>query len=274
MLPLLKRSKAFHHCLGISLEGRRIVAESNFDLRVPQPKTTLLIGGMHGDEIATVLLIESFAARFLSPGKLPAPCVAVALANPDSYARRARYNARGVDINRNFGVKWDAQSAEPPGAEPWSEPETRALRDFILVARPAKIVSLHLALAEIDADGPQSTALAHAMWNALNSDEQRPYRVRISESGLGLRRLARTYEFCPGSLGQWCGYGLRYPDGATAAMVTLELPYDPEARTRPSPLPEDHLKVLHDAWHQDPARYLRSTEGAVDKMLLAACAHE
>lgn len=230
---------------------------------------SLLIGGMHGDEAATILLLEAF--REVCAGKLEGPTAILPLANPDGYVRRSRYNARGVDINRNFGFAWSASSEEPSGAEPWSEPETRILRDLILDLRPQNIVSLHWALAEIDADGPQSSPLAHAMWEAMSEEERAPYRLRLSELGRGLRRLERSYAVCPGSLGQWCGYGLSYPDTTRPAMVTLELPYDPEATFRPSPLPDDHLDFLRALWARDPEGYLAGVRPGVEKMLLAAC---
>jgi hypothetical protein len=132
-------------------------------------------------------------------------------------------------------------------------------------------VSLHWALAEIDADGHQSTALAQAMWDAMSETEQRPYRLRVTEIGRGQRRLERVYTACPGSLGQWCGYQLEYPGGRAPAMITLELPYEAEFLARPDELPSDHLQSLHALWAIDPARYLRAIEPAVHKMLLAAC---
>jgi len=254
------------------VEGREIVTHANFDLAGGAPTgATLLIGGMHGDEKATVFLVEAFRQCFLSePGLVP-PTAALPLANPDGFEIGSRYNARGVDINRNCEYNWHAESEEPPGPEPWSEPETRALRDFILRLRPSKIVSLHWALSEIDADGPQSTDLAKVMWGAMGESDRRPYRVRISELGRGLRRLEHTYEICPGSLGQWCGYGLRYEGGGAPAMITLELPYDPAAESRPTPLPDGHLDRVRSAWGRDPAAYLAAVEGPVHKMLLAAC---
>jgi len=263
----------FQHCIGRSVAEREIVAFANFDIdgTPPPHDLTLLIGGMHGDEIATVLLLESFRDRFLNNEKLTSPIVLLPVANPDGYARHTRYNAHDVDLNRNCIWNWSAHSEEPPGPEPWSEPESRALRDFILKMEPAKIVSLHWALAEIDADGPQSTALAQAMWDALDDYERKPYRLRIAELGRGKRRLQRTYEICPGSLGQWCGYGLRYGDGMQPAMITLELPYDPAADSRPAPLPENHLADLHERWRADAGGYLAAVEIAVHKMLLAAC---
>src|SRR6185295_18581931 len=125
---------------------------------------------------------------------------------------------RGVDLNRNFPQGWSGASQEPPGDAPLSEPEARALHAFILALRPARIVSLHWALSEIDADGPHSADLALHMWEALTEEERRPYRLALPQGGL----------LTPGSLGQWCGYGLAYPAGSPvsrSSMVTLELPF-------------------------------------------------
>ena len=266
-------SSLIEHSIGRSVENRDIVAKAGFDFAADSgpPGCTLLIGGIHGDEAATIVLLESFAQKYIARGGEASPVVVIPLANPDGHTRNSRYNAHGVDINRNFGFNWHIESEEPPGPEPWSEPETRALRDFILQLQPAHIVSLHWALAEIDADGPQSTGLALRMWNALDEKEKRPYRVRVCEAGHGLRRLQHTYEICPGSLGQWCGYCLSYGVGASPAMITLELPYDPDAESRPSPLPTAHLEQLKGRWLQDAAGYLNAVEGGVHKMLRAAC---
>ena len=264
-------SKSFRRAIGRSVEDREQIVHANFDLDAltPQAACTLIIGGMHGDEIATVLLLEDFVKRHLE--RIEQPVVLLPLCNPDGYAHRSRYNARGVDLNRNCGFNWRADSAEPAGTRPWSEKETRALREFILAVQPGKIISMHWSLAEIDADGHQSTALAQAMWDAMDENERRPYRLRVTELGRGQRRLQRTYTNCPGSLGQWCGYSLKYPDGRTPAMITLELPYTPDCSARPDDLPADHLASLHALWAADATGYLRAIERAVEKMLLAAC---
>jgi Zinc carboxypeptidase len=254
--------------LGHSVEGRPIVVfPAGKWSPEPSAHSTLLIGGTHGDEFATVSLLQDLHA-----GSLDRSVAILAIANPDGAEQGKRYNARGVDLNRNFGFNWRADSVEPPGAEPWSEPETRALRDFILAWRPAKIIGLHWALAEIDADGLQSTSLAEAMWAALDATDRRSYRLRVTELGRGQRRLEQTYAECPGSLGQWAGYGLAYPDGSQPAMITLELPYDP-ALPRPDSLPADHLAGLHERWASDAKGYLRAVEPGVQKMLRTACAH-
>jgi hypothetical protein len=224
---------------------------------------TLIIGGFHGDEPATVELVRSFARVDDVTALLP-------LLNPDGALRGTRYNASGVDLNRNFDFNWHTESVEPAGPEPWSEPESKALRDFVLAWRPAKIVSLHWALGEIDADGEQSTGLAEAMWTALDEMEQAPFRLRVTELGRGQRRLQKIYTECPGSMGQWAGYAVTYPDGSQPAMITLELPFHPTS-PRPEILADDHLDLVRQHWASDATGYLRGVRPGVEKMLLAAC---
>lgn len=265
-------SQFFTRTLGLSVEGRDVIVEANFDIAAPPPRDfTLLIGGQHGDEPATVRVLESFRDAHLATGLHGHPTAIIAPANPDGLVAYTRYNSRGVDLNRNCGFNWHRDSEEPPGPSPWSEPESCILRDFIFGWHPSRIVSLHWALAEIDADGAQSTVLATAMWDALTPEQRAPYRLRVAEIGRGERRLQATYAACPGSLGQWCGYGLQYPDGTLPAMITLELPYDPAAPSRPEVLADEHLPFVHSYWQRDAAGYLRAVEPGVHAMLLAAC---
>jgi hypothetical protein len=269
---LMDGSPIFTRSLGRTVEGREIPVHANFDFAAQPPPAgiTLLIGGTHGNEPATVRLMEDFLRPPIWAEVRDFPVMILPMANPDGVARGTRYNARGVDLNRNCGFNWRADCDEPPGPAAWSEPESIALRDFILAWRPAKIVSLHWALAEIDADGVQSTGLAQTMWDALDATTRPPYRLRVTEPGRGQRRLERVYAACPGSLGQWCGYGLAYPDGTAPAMVTLELPYDPEAEARPDDLPPDHLETVRALWKRDAASYLRAVGPGVNAMLASA----
>ena len=66
-------------------------------------------------------------------------------------------NARGVDLNVNFDAEWGkgVKNVRRRGAEnyigeaPFSEPETRALRDFTLDVSPSYMVSFHTKGEEI-----------------------------------------------------------------------------------------------------------------------------
>jgi hypothetical protein len=246
------------HTLGHSVEGRPLELWCD----PAGPNGTLIIGGVHGDEPGSINLVREFAPPRGNPVAL------LPLANPDGFARASRYNARGVDINRNAEFNWRADSEEPSGDAPWSEPETRALQEFILRWRPAKIIALHWALGEIDADGVQSTKLAEAMWNALSEAERRPYRLRVTEAPPDPPQQIDAD--CPGSLGRWAGYGLTYPDGSQPGMITLELPYD-ASLPRAEPLPDDHFDLVRAHWARDPESYLATVREPVFKMLKAAC---
>ncbi len=88
----------------------------------------------------------------------------VPIANPDGYAdnmpnggnRRKNMNfsagGDGVDLNRNWGYKWhyddigssgDPSSQTYRGTAPFSEPETRAQRDFIMSIKPVGAMNYH-----------------------------------------------------------------------------------------------------------------------------------
>lgn len=264
--PTLSDTSLHPRIYGQSVKGRHLTLYSRGDLR----GATLLIGGIHGDERATVLLLELYLEKLAPTVSASSGIIVIPSANPDSYIRNRRTNANGVDLNRNFPYRWSAESEEPPGAAPLSEPESKALANLILTLQPARIVALHWALAEIDADGPQSTRLAEAMWDALSPEERTPYRLRVWDGSYA------DYEkplppFCPGSLGQWAGFGLEYDNGIRPAMITLELPYDPLLPRPDDPLPDDHLDHLRNDWKEIAPDYLRAVEPGVRRMLDAAC---
>ncbi len=287
--------------LGQSVLGAPLRVCFNFDpqdfsaVNLSSP-LTLLIGGTHGDEKATVQLLENYIVKLTDAHSahtqtLPPipPLAIIPLLNPDGYAQNTRYNARGVDLNRNFTHSWSADSEEPSGSHPLSEPESKFLHDFILQYRPSKIVSLHWALAEIEADGAHSHALAKALWNSLSAEEQKPYRLRLP-----MPKPNESVALTPGSLGSWIGYHLNYAEAlgqdrdrntvqntdhtmankahTRPAMVTLELPYNPHI-TRPKILPESHWEEVQMLWKNAPDTYLQGVESGVHKMLQAAVMH-
>src|SRR4051812_29423782 len=100
-------SRLFSWLAGHSVEGREIVVRTNFDPAAsPNGNLTLLIGGQHGDEPATVELLERFETSLQ-------PVAILSRANPDGIIAGTRYNARGVDPNRNCEFNWSAESEEP-----------------------------------------------------------------------------------------------------------------------------------------------------------------
>lgn len=145
---------------GASLEGIPLT------VYLPDAGSTeiVVLASIHGDEAETTVVVSE-ALRCIARGDLQASVILCG--NPDGMLRGTRGNSRGVDLNRNFPTSnWspdavhyktranDARDiALSPGAEPASEPETRALLALLERLNPRAIVSLHAALACIDDAG-------------------------------------------------------------------------------------------------------------------------
>jgi protein MpaA len=140
----------------------------------------LIVGGQHGGpEANTVQLVTQLDAHFeASPAELPANVGLdiLTVANPDGLSLGVRQFLSGVDPNRNWGgPDWAADAYDSNGRfrvglggpAPFSEPETRALADYVLKARPAFVINYHSAGGFIfgPRSGPgsdQATAFAAA----------------------------------------------------------------------------------------------------------------
>lgn len=145
--------------IGTSREGRAL----NVRRYGTGGRVLLLVGGIHGGwERNTVRLMEDLIAHFTAtPNDIPADVslMIVPAANPDGLALRdeddvrglqTRFNAAGVDLNRNWSCEWAEtafwqQARVNPGERPFSEPETQALADFIMQVRPAAVLFYHSA---------------------------------------------------------------------------------------------------------------------------------
>ncbi len=196
----VKRQKTQYVELGRSVRGRAI----NAAILGNGPKRVMVLGGIHGDEIAGALLAKALIATLeLEPLPGNMTVIIVSEVNPDGVATRKRVNARGVDINRNFPAKsWRAEYKDKlryPGSQPGTEPETQAVIKLLERYPPDLLITFHAALGCMNWDGPGSEIAA--MMARLNG-----YPLC---SSLG-------YE-TPGSLGQYTGIDRKIPS------VTIEL---------------------------------------------------
>ena len=106
-----------------------------------------LVGAHHGDELSSAELSLAVAERLLEDP--PAAEVWVLPhVNPDGVADGSRYNARSVDLNRNYGFKW-SDSEYRAGDAPFSEPESRAVRVMSSYRGFASGLSMHAGAALI-----------------------------------------------------------------------------------------------------------------------------
>jgi LysM repeat protein len=152
--------------IGFSAGGRAIEVFSFGD----GPNHVVFVGGIHGGfEWNTVLLAHEIIDYFNAyPDDIPEGVTVdiIPVANPDGlYAvtgsagrfspdqvteptQPGRFNGNGVDLNRNWDCDWSATARwggrnVDPGSGPFSEPETRALRDYLLGLVPRAVVFWH-----------------------------------------------------------------------------------------------------------------------------------
>lgn len=155
--------------IGSSVEGRAIEV-----FRYGNGSTLLLfVGGIHGGyEWNSVLLAYEMMRYFQeNPSTIPND-ISVAIIpslNPDGVytvtkkegvftaadvspdiqvKESARFNARGVDLNRNFDCKWQPQSTwrgipVSAGTAAFSEPEAAALKAYVERSAPSAVVFWH-----------------------------------------------------------------------------------------------------------------------------------
>ncbi len=126
--------------LGQSVQDRDISLTS---IGYDGGRAVVVVGSIQGDQSGTRDLVNSLANYFRSnPGQVPAGVMFhfVPSLNPDGNVANTRRNANNVDLNRNWDTSdWTANPEQPGGVVngaggdwPFSEPETAALRDFIL----------------------------------------------------------------------------------------------------------------------------------------------
>jgi|GEM_PF-1477053 len=125
--------------LGLSVEGRPLWA-----LRITGPGDdkpgVMYHGAQHGNEQAGASVV-AYAAHHILTNYDSDPDIAtlvdnvewflLPIMNPDGYVAYRRYNANSIDLNRNWGGPGSGESPYG-GPYPFSEPETAAMRDFLL----------------------------------------------------------------------------------------------------------------------------------------------
>lgn len=137
----VKPAMAAAESIGTSVRGRPIDAIRLGDPN--SPNKALVVGVIHGDE-AGGLKVTAALRRMVSDIQ-GVDLWVVDTANPDGLAAHRRVNAHGVDLNRNWSYRWrpGPRTGYYPGPSPFSEPESRALRDLIERIQPQVSVWYH-----------------------------------------------------------------------------------------------------------------------------------
>ena len=207
--------------IGESQRGRPLVVHHLGSGATP----LFILGGQHGGpEANTVQLVKQLLAHFeANPHEIPpnARLDILLEGNPDGLAAGSRQFASGVDPNRNWGgPEWQSDAADSNGTfriglggpEPFSEPETQALRSYLMATRPAFVINYHSRGGFI-LGGRAGTSGALADAFATASGYHRP--TPGGGTGLGYRAT--------GSMNVWMG-----TEGLGGILVELTTSTDPE----------------------------------------------
>lgn len=162
-------SNPSYKVIGTSVEGRKIEAYTYGNGK----KLIVFAGGIHGGyEWNSVLLAYQFM-DYLNKNQemIPANLTVTVIpsVNPDGVFEvvgkegrftaadvststkilsAGRFNANGVDLNRNFDCKWKPESTwqsktVSAGSKVFSEPETAAVKNFVLENKPEAVIFWH-----------------------------------------------------------------------------------------------------------------------------------
>jgi len=138
--------------IGTSVQGRSIYAYYFGS----GANKIVFFGAIHGSEANTRTLMNRWATELENNSdRIPADktIIVIPTVNPDGIANRSRFNANGVDLNRNFDTpNWVTgtylQTDFYPtggGSTPFSEPESQDIRDLMYRENPYLTLTYHAA---------------------------------------------------------------------------------------------------------------------------------
>jgi murein peptide amidase A len=203
--------------------------------------TTLILGGVHPDEITPVHLVFKFAHYLQHNPQIlhnkNNSVVIAPLVNPDGFFnKKLLRNNKTTDPNRNFLTRdWYKSSfvnykntrqniRKFPGYIPASEPETLMQKELIEKFKPKKIISIHAPYCWYDYDGPdeQQNTPNNKKNNKKTKHKSNNFIHSLSSSSNNYKVV--NFRIFPGSLGNYCGAERNIP------TVTLELPSTLESK--------------------------------------------
>lgn len=159
--------------IGTSVQGRAIESWSR---RVEQPsRRVVVIGAVHGNEPVSPPTVRALV-EVAYPDDMAVWLVPTL--NPDGVAAGTRWNANGVDLNRNFPWGWRSDDGGPAAL---SEPEARAAVDLLNRVRPDVVVWVHQPYGYVSSVGESDDDHERA-WSAGSG---LPVRADVTQHGGG-----------------------------------------------------------------------------------------
>lgn len=145
--------------IGYSVQRRELsVATIGYSGRT----AVIVVGSIQGDQTGTRDAVNALINRVnTEKDAIPAGTMFyfIPTINPDGNAANSRYNANGVDLNRNWDTSdWRSNAPVPGytqgkagagGSSPFSEPETKALRELLqqLQGADLKVIEFHSSVS-------------------------------------------------------------------------------------------------------------------------------
>ena len=130
---------------GTSVEGRDLNV-SIFGTNDENGTKIMFTGGIHGSEWRSGDLTQFIEYLKDNPNLIIDKNLTLIIApftNPDGTIRNIRYNANGVNLNRNWPDQWEYAPTWNRGSSPLSEPESKHLYDLTIKEMPDHILSYH-----------------------------------------------------------------------------------------------------------------------------------
>ena len=177
--------------IGTSVEGNGIVAyHYGANSKSTSTKEILFVGGIHGGYEWNTALVAYNLMDYLkaNPDTIPqnVTVTVIPVLNPDGLSKvvgtttrfapsdvsssqtvqvSGRFNGNKVDLNRNFDCEWQEKGTwqNTPvsgGSEAFSEPESKAIRDYVVSHSPTAVVVWYSAGGGVYSSSCQSTVSA------------------------------------------------------------------------------------------------------------------
>lgn len=196
----------------------------------------IVTSSIHAREYITSFLSLKLISYFNKTGKR-GTIYFIPAVNPDgikiSLTEKPLYkaNARGVDLNVNFDARWGQGALNTLkrgdenyiGTSPFSEPETKALRDFTYLIKPNLTISYHSKGQEI-----------YYQFHQSKKDQKRDYKfakcVQQTTS-----YIIKDTPFSAGGYKDWCIEKLKIP------ALTIEVGLD----SLTHPIQEENLNDIY-----------------------------
>lgn len=210
--------------------SRALRPHTELSCRLEDESTSLILGGVHPDELNPVYVAFKFAQTlFTNPNLYQGLRVIVApLVNPDGFMKSppTRTNLNGIDLNRNFPTQdWMREALKVwkqgfsnkrrfPGKKANSETETKFQIMLINNFHPNKIISIHAPLDFLDLDF--SSGFFYPGDVQVQKFLKIGYLTRMISKSSGFHKV-RNFRVYSGSLGKYAGKERAIP------TYTLEL---------------------------------------------------